>query len=149
MVGPFEWGRDWIPENGDGPGAAPAEVLGDWVSDGMAETDRFFSPDPTSDYELGAASERGACVLSVVDSGAGIQPEHLPHVFDRFYKVDPARANGSGGSGLGLTIAKAIVERHGGALSATSEPGRTVFTVTLPQEAPVEALRAQPASANL
>ena len=85
--------------------------------------------------DLGAAFDGAACVLSVVDTGPGIQKEHLPHVFERFYKVDAARIKGSGGSGLGLTIAKAIVERHGGTLSATSEPGRTVFTITLPQEA--------------
>jgi len=84
--------------------------------------------------ELHAASEQGSWVLSVVDSGTGIQPDHLSHVFDRFYKVDAARASGSGGSGLGLTIAKAIVERHGGEVSAASQPGRTVFTIRLPQE---------------
>ena len=70
--------------------------------------------------------------LSVVDSGCGIAPEHLPHVFDRFYKVDEARAAGDGGSGLGLSIVKAIVERHGGTMSADSRPGRTVFRLRLP-----------------
>jgi signal transduction histidine kinase len=54
-------------------------------------------------------------------------------VFDRFYKVDSARANGSEGSGLGLSISKAIVERHGGTMTVTSKPGRTAFTFTLPQ----------------
>jgi two-component system OmpR family sensor kinase len=70
--------------------------------------------------------------LSVVDAGAGIPVEHVPHVFDRFYKVDASRAPRSGGSGLGLSITKAIVERHGGHIEVTSEPGRTAFTVTLP-----------------
>ena len=55
-------------------------------------------------------------------------------MFDRFYKVDEARSNGSGGSGLGLSIAKAIVERHGGTIGLVSQPGRTVFTITLPQK---------------
>ena len=65
---------------------------------------------------LGAARRGDAVVLSVQDNGAGIQPEHLPHVFDRFYKADASRAEESGtGSGLGLSIVKAIVERHGGA----------------------------------
>jgi signal transduction histidine kinase len=82
---------------------------------------------------LRASTEPGACVLSVADSGEGIAPEHLPHVFDRFYKVDSARVAGTAGSGLGLSIAKAIVERHGGRLSATSVPGDTRFTLTLPQ----------------
>jgi len=72
--------------------------------------------------------------LAVEDSGPGIPAEHLPHVFDRFYKADESRAGVSGGSGLGLSIVKAIVERHGGAITVTSQPGRTVFEVVLPGE---------------
>ena len=71
--------------------------------------------------------------MTVSDSGSGIPHEHLPFVFDRLYKVDAARANASEGSGLGLSISKAIVERHGGTMTVTSEPGRTAFTFTLPQ----------------
>jgi two-component system OmpR family sensor kinase len=72
--------------------------------------------------------------LKVVDSGAGIAPEHLPHVFERFYKVDASRTSGAAGSGLGLSIVKAIVERHGGTMSVTSRPGRTEFVITLPEQ---------------
>jgi signal transduction histidine kinase len=79
---------------------------------------------------LSAEQQNGRTMLRVADSGAGISPAHLPHIFDRFYKADPARADG--GSGLGLSIVKAIVERHGGAVTATSEPGHTVFTIDLP-----------------
>jgi two-component system sensor histidine kinase BaeS len=80
------------------------------------------------------ASARGqAAVIVVTDSGSGIAPEHLPHVFERFYKVDAARTNGSGGSGLGLSIAKAIVEHHAGSINVTSSPGATVFTIVLPR----------------
>jgi two-component system sensor histidine kinase BaeS len=82
---------------------------------------------------LGAGSAAGGAVLSVADSGDGIAPSHLPYVFERFYKIDSSRAAGSGGSGLGLSIAKAIVERHGGTIHASSAPGRTVFTIELPQ----------------
>ena len=57
----------------------------------------------------------------------------MPHVFERFYKVDAARTHDANGSGLGLSIAKAIVERHGGTIAATSTPGHTVFTVVLPR----------------
>ncbi len=72
-------------------------------------------------------------VLRVRDTGEGIGPEHLPHVFDRFYKADPARADGTG-TGLGLSIVKAIVERHGGRVSVTSTPGAgTTFDVRLPR----------------
>jgi signal transduction histidine kinase len=68
--------------------------------------------------------------LSVRDSGPGIAPEHLPKIFDRFYKVDVSR-KATGGSGLGLSIAKAIVERHGGAISARNDNG-AVFEIVLP-----------------
>ena len=63
----------------------------------------------------------------MTDSGSGIPPEHVPHVFERFYKVDAARANGSGGSGLGLSIARAIVERHGGTIAVRAARASTVF----------------------
>jgi signal transduction histidine kinase len=71
----------------------------------------------------------GGVALSVEDEGEGIAPEHLPHVFDRFYKADASRAGVSGGSGLGLSIVKAIVERHGAQISVTSRPGRTIFEI--------------------
>ncbi len=81
---------------------------------------------------LTAAREGDAVVLRVGDTGEGIPVEHLPHVFDRFYKADPARTD-AGGTGLGLSIVKAIVERHGGAVDVTSTPGvETVFRVRLP-----------------
>jgi signal transduction histidine kinase len=71
--------------------------------------------------------------LSVTDSGSGIPPEHVPLVFERFYKVDASRATDSGGSGLGLSISRAIVERHGGRITVSSRPGCTNFTIALPQ----------------
>ncbi len=79
-----------------------------------------------------SATRRGAAiVLAVADTGQGIAPEHLPHVFDRFYKADPARAEA--GTGLGLSIVRAIVEQHGGTVLARSTPGvETVFEITLP-----------------
>jgi signal transduction histidine kinase len=85
--------------------------------------------------ELRAGMANGCAVLSVADSGSGIAPEHVPYVFDRFYKVDPARAAAGAGSGLGLSIAKAIVVRHGGTIAVASAPGSTRFTISLPQAA--------------
>jgi signal transduction histidine kinase len=69
--------------------------------------------------------------IAVIDEGPGIAPEHVPHVFDRFYKADASRAGVSGGSGLGLSIVKAIVERHGGRIAVDSRPGRTTFVMAL------------------
>ncbi len=89
-----------------------------------------------STIRLAARPADPGIVLSVEDEGAnGIAAEHLPHIFNRFYKADASRAGVSGGSGLGLSIVKAIVERHGGRVSVTSRPGRTVFEMVLPARA--------------
>ncbi len=72
--------------------------------------------------------------LTVEDTGIGIPPEHLPHLFTRFYRVDKSRSRAGGGSGIGLTIARHLVEAHGGRIWAESDgPGRgSRFTVALP-----------------
>jgi len=83
--------------------------------------------------EFRARRSGGAVVLAVADNGEGIAPEHLPFIFDRFYKADASRSNEAEGSGLGLSIVKAIVERHGGTVTVTSAPGvETVFEIRLP-----------------
>jgi signal transduction histidine kinase len=77
--------------------------------------------------EAGSGLERNI-TISVEDSGAGIDPAVLPHVFDRFYK-----SSDSGGMGLGLSIAKYLVEAHGGKIWAESEPGNgTTISFTVP-----------------
>jgi signal transduction histidine kinase len=71
--------------------------------------------------------------VSVSDSGEGIPPEDLPMIFERFYRVDKSRARATGGSGLGLTIAKRLVEAHGGIIKAESKAGQgSTFTFSLP-----------------
>jgi two-component system sensor histidine kinase BaeS len=71
--------------------------------------------------------------LSVTDTGPGIAPEHLPHLFDRFYRADPSRSRSTGGSGLGLAITKHLVEAHDGWVGVSSTLGRgSVFTIRLP-----------------
>ena len=75
----------------------------------------------------------GRAVLKVADDGRGIAAEELPHLFDRFRRVDASRSRHTGGAGLGLAIVKQTVEAHGGAIVVASEVGRgTTFTVTLP-----------------
>jgi two-component system, OmpR family, sensor histidine kinase BaeS len=82
--------------------------------------------------------DAGVVELVVADSGDGIPAEDLPHVFERFYRVDTARDRAHGGSGIGLAIAKALVQAHGGNIGAASDgPGRgSRFTITLPPGQP-------------
>ena len=83
---------------------------------------------------LRAHAERDRMVISVVDSGPGIGAEHLPRLFERFYRVDPGRARDQGGTGLGLAIAKHLVESMNGDIVAESENGQgTRFVITLPE----------------
>jgi len=71
--------------------------------------------------------------VSVKDAGPGIPPEHLEHLFERFYRIDKSRASETGGTGLGLAICKGVVRAHGGQISVISKVGRgTTFTVLLP-----------------
>jgi signal transduction histidine kinase len=81
-----------------------------------------------------AATTAGAWVeVSVADTGEGIPAEDLPNIFDRFYRVDKSRARATGGSGLGLTIAKRLVEAHGGKIAVQSKLGKgSRFSFTLP-----------------
>jgi len=72
-------------------------------------------------------------VLTVQDSGVGIPEDAIPHIFERFYRVDKARSRASGGSGLGLAIVRSIVQRNRGEIAVTSTMGEgTTFTVTFP-----------------
>ena len=72
-------------------------------------------------------------LITVADTGSGIPKDHLPHIFDRLYRVDKSRDSRSGGAGLGLAIARQVVELHGGRITVESEPGRgTAFSFSLP-----------------
>jgi signal transduction histidine kinase len=70
--------------------------------------------------------------VTVCDSGDGIRPEDLPHIFERFYRGEKSRSRATGGAGLGLAISRGIVQAHGGEISVASQPGNTRFTFTLP-----------------
>ena len=81
---------------------------------------------------LRLAAAGSQAVLTVHNTGTPIPPDRLPHIFERFYRVDKARSRQIGGTGLGLAIAKEIVTLHGGAISASSKNHVVTFTVSLP-----------------
>jgi two-component system, OmpR family, phosphate regulon sensor histidine kinase PhoR len=92
--------------------------------------------EPGGTVRLFAARENGDLAICVVDDGVGIEPEHLPRLFERFYRVDKARSRKLGGTGLGLSIVKHIVQAHGGRIDVASLPGEgSTFTIRLPTEA--------------
>jgi two-component system, OmpR family, sensor kinase len=88
---------------------------------------------PGGTVRLGVRQERGRAMLEVEDTGPGIAAEHLPHLFDRFYRGDGPRSRGPGGTGLGLAICRWVAESHGGSINVKSQEGEgTLFQVALP-----------------
>jgi heavy metal sensor kinase len=92
---------------------------------------------PAGRVTLSLETRGEQAVVAVADSGIGIAEKHLPHIFDRFYRVDEARNREVGGTGLGLAIVKSIVEAHDGRIEVASIPGRgSTFTVHIPLRGP-------------
>lgn len=88
----------------------------------------------TGSVEVAVAATESEVTVRVTDTGPGISAEHLPRIFERFYRVDPARSRESGGTGLGLALVKHVAERSGGAVSVDSKPGAgTSFTLRFPR----------------
>lgn len=88
---------------------------------------------PGGNVWVEAARENGEIVIRVIDSGPGIEPEHLPRLFERFYRVDKARSRKLGGTGLGLAIVKHIVQAHNGRVDVVSTLGKgSTFSIFLP-----------------
>ncbi len=104
-----------------------ARVLQNIVANALRHTP------PGGTVRITAERDGTLAVVSVCDTGEGIASDDLPHVFDQFYRGDPARRRSTGGAGLGLAIARAIVEAHGGTITIESTPGEgTCVTFTLP-----------------
>ncbi|HLS03441.1 MAG TPA: ATP-binding protein [Actinomycetales bacterium] len=92
-----------------------------------------YSPDG-SHVAVGARTHNGRVEIAVIDHGTGIDPELQPRIFERFYRIDPARSRETGGSGLGLSIVKHVAAEHGGDVQVWSKPGHgSTFTLRLPQ----------------
>ena len=91
-----------------------------------------FSPE-NEQVAISAVREQKEFVISITDRGIGISKEHLPRLFERFYRVDMARSRKHGGTGLGLAIVKHIVQAHSGSVTVQSQPGKgSVFSIHLP-----------------
>ena len=103
-----------------------ARVFGNLVRNAIAYSDEG------TPIDVAAVHEGGHVVVTVADTGATIPSHKLRSIFDKFFRLDESRASATGGAGLGLAIAREIVELHGGTISASSEAGVTTFTVNLP-----------------
>jgi two-component system heavy metal sensor histidine kinase CusS len=93
-------------------------AIGNLLANALAHTSRGGS------ITLAATRENGMVSVNVSDTGCGISAEHLPHVFDRLYRVDPDRSHATGGAGLGLAIVKSIAISHGGSIQMSSQVGK-------------------------
>ncbi len=105
------------------------QIVNNLVQNAMVNTP------PGGKVEVSLSQEDHHAVLKVADNGTGIRPEHLPHVFERFYRIDRSRSRATGGAGLGLAIVKAIADLHGGdvAVASSGVPGQgATFSVSLP-----------------
>jgi len=103
-----------------------AQILRNLVSNAIRHTD------PAGRITVRARGEKSGVAIEVADNGSGIAAEHLPNIFERFYRADPSRGRQSGGAGLGLSIVKHLTEAQGGTVAVASAPGEgTRFTVHL------------------
>ncbi|MBT3363189.1 MAG: HAMP domain-containing protein [Chloroflexi bacterium] len=103
------------------------QVLGNLIKNAIRHTPQ------NGNILVSAKQQDGMINISVADNGEGIAPQELPNIFERFYRVDKSRTRATGGSGIGLTVAKKLVEAHGGTIWVTSTQGQgSTFTFSLP-----------------
>jgi signal transduction histidine kinase len=109
-----------------------AQVLAELLSNALRHTP------PGGEVTVLARSSGPAVQITVTDTGEGLAGEHLPHIFERFYRADPARDRAHGGSGIGLAIARALIMAHGGTITASSggQGHGAQFSITLPASGP-------------
>ncbi len=104
-----------------------AQILRNLLSNAITHTPS------QGEISITASLNESVIAISVQDTGEGIAPEHLPNLFERFYRADSSRSRATGGTGLGLAIVKQMVEAHDGQITVESQPGKgTCFTFTLP-----------------
>jgi signal transduction histidine kinase len=119
--------REGLPDQVFWDGDRINEVLGNLLSNAFK-----FTPDGGA-VELSLEAVDDGVLMEVHDTGAGIPPEQLPHIFEKFYQADNQHSTRAPGSGLGLAIAKQIVDAHGGTISCESTPGLgTTFSIVMP-----------------
>ena len=139
-----QWRFREAPSAGEARIVADAEMLKQCARV-LCENAQKYTPEGGT-ISLGVAEVGKWTEFFVQDEGIGIGREDISHIFDRFYRSDPARGRNSGGSGLGLAIANWIVERHGGSFDVVSVEGAgTRFTVRLPTAGPDASPTAQEA----
>jgi heavy metal sensor kinase len=118
---------DWQPAMVSGDQTRLMELTVNLIDNGLK-----YTPEGGT-VTVSVGQERDEAVLRVSDTGIGIASKDLPHLFERFYRVDQARARSDGGFGLGLALSQWIVETHGGSITVASQPGAgSTFTVRLP-----------------
>ena len=111
----------------------PIEVEASVVEGRLQKTDADDARD-SRDADAAQASSGRTLEVAITDTGATIPPHKLETIFDKFFRLDETRSTATGGAGLGLAIAREIVELHGGTITATSEAGRTTFIIRLPMD---------------
>jgi signal transduction histidine kinase len=121
---------------------APVAMLGDQtrlkqVFFNLLDNAIAYTPDGGS-IRVSLLTDGSQAEVTVADSGIGILPEDMPHVFERFFRSEEARARNHEGTGLGLAIARQVVHAHQGRIGVSSEPGKgTTFQVLLPLQGPL------------
>ena len=136
--------RDGVPDEVSWDLDRINEVIGNLLANAFKFTPRHGT------VELVLTAVNGSVRMVIHDTGAGIPPDQLPHIFEKFYQADNQRSAQTVGTGLGLAIAKQIVEAHGGTITCESTPGvGTRFTITLPAQVARRTTAQRPAAARV